>query len=201
MGIKSLKAKKRFQKKQMNSLQQRVVVTKDEFQEYGKIVKILGNCRFKVVLEDQKEYLGVLCHRLFKRAWINIDSLVLVSRRDFEDSKVDIIHKYSDEDVRYLHRVSAIPSFFYPDFNDHDQDSETSVQQQPQSKNRTDYFVHDLIPLSDEDDDISETESSRPRSHHLSTPPPENLTKTMTHHLFGGESENESEMTINIDDI
>lgn len=122
MGIKSAKAKKRHDKKQNAHRGPTPLIMKDEYQEYGKVTKVCGNCRFKVLLPDMREYLGVLCKRMFKRAWINVDQIVLVSRRDFQEDKVDIIHRYNDDDVRSLIQMKELPHGFMPssqgDFDD-----------------------------------------------------------------------------------
>jgi len=125
MGIKSAKAKKRHDKKQNAHRGPMPLILKDEYQEYGKVTKVCGNCRFKVLLPDMREYLGVLCKRMFKRAWINVDQIVLVSRRDFQEDKVDIIHRYNDDDVRSLIQMKELPTGFTP--SGHDNDEETDL--------------------------------------------------------------------------
>jgi len=112
MGIKSIKAKKRNDKKQNAHRGPAPISLKDEYQEYGKVTKVCGNCRFMVMLPDSKEYLAVLCRRMFKRAWVSVDQIVLVSRRDFQENKVDIIHRYTDEDVRTLIQMNELPTLF-----------------------------------------------------------------------------------------
>ena len=37
-----------------------------------------------------------------KRAWINLTDIVLVSVREFDEDKVDILHKYNNEDLYRL---------------------------------------------------------------------------------------------------
>jgi translation initiation factor 1A len=34
--------------------------------------------------------------------WIGVGDLILISLRDFEDGKADVIHKYSTEEARSL---------------------------------------------------------------------------------------------------
>jgi len=64
------------------------------------------------MLPDKKEYIGVLCKRLYKRAWINVNNIVLISKRDFQEDKIDIIHRYSDDDVRVLLQMKEITPTF-----------------------------------------------------------------------------------------
>jgi len=111
MGIKSAKARKRQENKHAGHTVP-VLRTADEFQEYAKIIKVLGDCRFRVVMPDNKECLAILCRKMFRRQWVAKDQIVLVSLRDFQEDKVDIIHRYSDDDCRMLARAEHIPPWF-----------------------------------------------------------------------------------------
>ena len=44
-----------------------------------------------------------------KKVWIGAGDLVLVSLRDFEDDKCDVILKYSPEEVKKLKKLGEIP--------------------------------------------------------------------------------------------
>jgi len=114
MGIKSAKSRKRQDAKQAKQQQYNLsnLQLPEPDQEYAKVVKILGDCRFRVCLPNQKEYLGILCRRMFRRVWIQVDNVVLVSLREFQQDKVDIIHRYSDQDVRMLVKHKHIPLHF-----------------------------------------------------------------------------------------
>lgn len=71
--------------------------------EYGRVKDLLGNGRLRVVtLIDNKERIGHIRGSMYKKIWIGKDDIVLVSLRDFQDNKCDIIHKYDGEDVKYL---------------------------------------------------------------------------------------------------
>jgi translation initiation factor 1A len=41
-----------------------------------------------------------------------LGDIVLVSRRDFQESKVDVVHKYEKDEPHRLLTVGEIPSFF-----------------------------------------------------------------------------------------
>jgi translation initiation factor 1A len=71
-------------------------------QVYGKILKMLGNARCSVLCSDNQERLGTICGKMRQKIWININDLVLISLRDFQDAKCDIIHKYNDSEARML---------------------------------------------------------------------------------------------------
>lgn len=82
---------------------------KEPGQEYGKVVKMLGNGRLTAYCYD-----GVtrLCHirgKMLKQVWVAVGDLVLVSLRDFQDAKGDIIIKYTPEEVREMKARKWVP--------------------------------------------------------------------------------------------
>ena len=74
-------------------------------QDYAKIVKMLGNNRCLVELNESKnQVIGVICGRM-RRRFVNrvsMDDLVLVGLRDYQDNKADIIHVYTNNEVKIL---------------------------------------------------------------------------------------------------
>ncbi len=83
----------------------------NESQEYAQITKALGNCRFEVLCFDGKSRLATMCGKMRKRVFVNQNDLILVSLRDWQDSKCDIIDKYTDNDVQKLKNGGHIPDF------------------------------------------------------------------------------------------
>ena len=69
----------------------------NESQEYALIKKALGNCRFEVLCFDGKTRLATMCGKMRKRVFVNQNDLILVSLRDWQDSKCDIIDKYTEK--------------------------------------------------------------------------------------------------------
>ena len=65
-----------------------------------------------MVLPDKKELIGIIPGRFRKRVWMSSGDIVLISRRDFQNNKVDIIHKYYLEEIRFLYAQGEIPVFF-----------------------------------------------------------------------------------------
>ena len=71
--------------------------------------KMLGNGRLEAICFD-----GVtrLCHirgKLRKKVWINQSDIVLVGLREFQDSKADVILKYSADEARNLKSYGEFP--------------------------------------------------------------------------------------------
>ena len=83
----------------------------NESQEYAQITKALGNCRFEVMCFDGKSRLATMCGKMRKRVFVNQGELVLVSLRDWQDSKCDIIDKYNANDVQKFKKMKCIPDF------------------------------------------------------------------------------------------
>lgn len=83
-----------------------------DMQEYGKITKSLGDRKVNLLLTDNTEILGLIPGRFRKRVWMLCGDIVIVARREFQDTKVDILHKYNNDEVRLLHKKGEIPDFF-----------------------------------------------------------------------------------------
>lgn len=87
---------------------------KEHDQEYGLILRKLGDCRFEVKCSDGEKRIGHARGKMRKRIWINANDLVLLSlRQDFtNDNKADIISKYSESDGRKLVRMGELSPTF-----------------------------------------------------------------------------------------
>jgi len=97
----------------------RVLELKQELEEYARIDKMLGNGRVSVIYSDGAVILAHIRGSL-RRCKMAIGDIVLVSIRDFQPDKCDIIHKYEKEEVRKLFNLGEIP----PNFLDSSRDEE-----------------------------------------------------------------------------
>ncbi|KAJ2455566.1 Translation initiation factor 1A [Coemansia sp. RSA 2336] len=104
---------KAFKKGKSNKAgpEKRELVFKDEEQEYAVVTKILGNGRMEVQCFDKenKKRLGHVRGALRKKVWIGLGEYILVSLREFQDDKCDILLKYSDEEVKNLRKAGQLP--------------------------------------------------------------------------------------------
>jgi translation initiation factor 1A len=75
---------------------------------YAVVAEVKGHGHFRVVCNDGVERLGVLRGNMRRRVWVSRNDLVLVTKRDFQDGKADIVHKYAREDVYRLMRLGEI---------------------------------------------------------------------------------------------
>jgi len=82
-----------------------------EDQEYGKIVRAMGNGRFDIDCFDGKNRMGILAGKMRKKIWVNKDDIVLFSKWEFttDDEKCSIIHKYSIDEVKRLQKENEFP--------------------------------------------------------------------------------------------
>jgi translation initiation factor 1A len=108
-GGKAHKKKKKDSKTAEDFKSTKHVDKKLEDQEYGQVTKLLGNCRLEVLCFD-----GVnrLCHirgSMRKKVWIKVNDIVLISLREFEQAKADIIYKYEIPEINYLKKENEIP--------------------------------------------------------------------------------------------
>ena len=108
------KSSKNIKKGKTNEVTNKSVIYKTDMQQYGKITKLLGDRRVMLITPDNSEILGHIQGKFRKRVWFNVNDIVLFSRRDFQDEKVDIIHKYSEDDIKKLIKELEIP----PDFKE-----------------------------------------------------------------------------------
>jgi translation initiation factor 1A len=75
---------------------------KEEGEEYGLVMKMLGGGNAQVKFPDGTSKIAHIRGAFRKRVWINNGDLVLVGIRSFQDGKVDIINKYTPDEHRML---------------------------------------------------------------------------------------------------
>lgn len=78
-------------------------------QEYAQVVKMLGNGRCECFCFDGVTRLGHIRGKMRKKVWITAGDIVLVGKREFQDEKVDIIHKYTADEARNLKQYGELP--------------------------------------------------------------------------------------------
>ena len=76
-----------------------------ENQEYAYVKKHLGNYNVSVVSNSGIDSIGIIRGSLRKfstRIVIEVGDIVVVSKRDYQAGKVDIVHKYNPDQVQTL---------------------------------------------------------------------------------------------------
>lgn len=107
------KGGKKFKKGKKQTFHQKALIYKDpkEDQEYGKVIRAMGNGRFEVQCFDGKVRMGIIAGNMRKRVWVNKDDIILFSKWEFttEDDKCSIIHKYDIDEARRLQKEGEFP--------------------------------------------------------------------------------------------
>lgn len=112
MGKKNTQGGKKFKKKKDDSSggnDLKNVIFKEVDQEYAQVTALLGNCRLRLNCIDGKSRLGIIRGALRKKVWIAVNDVVLVSIREFEDDKCDVLHAYKPPEVHYLQKLGELP--------------------------------------------------------------------------------------------
>ena len=86
------------------------LLIKEDGQEYAKVLKMLGNGRLSAYCYDGIERMCHIRGKLKKKVWIGVNDIILISLRDFQDGKADILSKYSDQDIRQLVKMGELPN-------------------------------------------------------------------------------------------
>ena len=109
---KNTKGGKKHKKNKNYSSENKSLRYKEEGQEYAKVARCKGNCRFDVECCDGKTRSAILCGTMRKRKFINQGQLVLVSIREWQDDVCDIIDSYEESHAKRLKTEKHIPDSF-----------------------------------------------------------------------------------------
>jgi len=101
--------KNRRRGKNENEGLKRELVFKEDGQEYAQVTKMLGNGRLEAMCFDGVKRLCHIRGKLRKKVWINQSDIILVGLRDYQDTKADVILKYSADEARNLKSYGEFP--------------------------------------------------------------------------------------------
>ena len=101
-GNKRKKGKKQVQ-------EDRELAYKGESEEYAQVIKLLGDGRFECNCADGVKRIAHVRGKMRKRIWIANGDIILVSLRDFEPEKCDVVEKYKEKEVAKLKKAGEIP--------------------------------------------------------------------------------------------
>ena len=71
------------------------LVKKDEDQMYARVIALLGSGRLNALCDDGEIRMCKIRGKMMKKDFIKTDGIILVSRREYEDKKADVIHTHS----------------------------------------------------------------------------------------------------------
>lgn len=97
----------RNKKKHMDFQNNREITYKinDEYEEYGYIINMLGNCRVTVISQTGIVCIGVICgslRKFNKRVLIEKGDIVVITKSSPHDKKVYINYKFNGEQTNSL---------------------------------------------------------------------------------------------------
>ncbi|KAK7710551.1 Translation initiation factor 1A [Botryosphaeria dothidea] len=101
--------KNRRRGKNENDNLKRELIFKEEGQEYAQVVKMLGNGRLEAQCFDGEKRLAHIRGKMRKKVWINQGDIILLSLRDYQDEKGDVILKYNADEARSLKAYGELP--------------------------------------------------------------------------------------------
>jgi len=87
----------------------RELVFKEDGQEYAQVTKVMGDGRFECACFDNTVRIGKIRGKMRKRVWITLNDIVLCGLRDFEEDKIDIIHKYMPDEIKNMKNLGEFP--------------------------------------------------------------------------------------------
>jgi translation initiation factor 1A len=107
---------KRVARKQLqNEAQKRSLneLMKTEGQEYAVVRRINGGGRFNLICADKIERIGVARPTLKRnKKFIEVNQMILVSLRDFQENTCDILDVYTGAEVEYLVKAKLLDEEF-----------------------------------------------------------------------------------------
>jgi len=101
--------KNRRRGKNEDSGTKRELIFKEDGQEYAQVTKMLGNGRIEAQCFDGERRLAHIRGKMRKKVWINQGDIVLLSLREFQDEKADVILKYNADEARSLKAYGELP--------------------------------------------------------------------------------------------
>ena len=115
---------KKYKKLKHNMEMSRPLELPEENQEFALVNKLMGNGRATVTfIQDNQNTinaLGIISGKLRKRKqWVIAGNIVLISTRDFEKDKVDIIHVYKEYEMNELKRKGLLHKELVKHSNNH----------------------------------------------------------------------------------
>lgn len=136
------------------------LLLKENGQEYASVTKLLGHSRVSAAFYDnnlkrEREINCVLRPGLKKkRQWAKLGSIILISLRDFEKDRADVIHVYNDDEARKLRNKNIVNSNLFnkddekdDEFDFNGEDNEEEIK--PKKEKKTQIKPKDNLSVQD----------------------------------------------------
>jgi initiation factor 1A len=132
-------------------------VLDEEYEEYAYVIKILGNCRVIVISNSGSKNIGIIrgsLRKFNKRILIEKSDLVVISKREYQSGKVDIVHKFNSDQCNVLIKENKLNNLLINLYNN--KNSYEDIMKEDLEK---DNILNDHIIMSNyvEDENTNET--------------------------------------------
>jgi len=77
--------------------------------EYAKVLKMLGNGRLDAYCYDGVKRLCHIRGKMRKKVWVGVGDIILIGLREYQDSKADVMLKYTPDEARNLKIYGELP--------------------------------------------------------------------------------------------
>ena len=101
------KNRKKAKGSSLNNSKRELIFAEDG-QAYAYVTDARGDGRYTVFCNDLRERIAILRGKMWKRCWIRRCDVILVTLRDYQDGKCDIVHKYNGEEILRLMSVGEM---------------------------------------------------------------------------------------------
>jgi initiation factor 1A len=108
------------------------------YEEYAYVKKLLGNCRVHLITNSGTESIGIIrgsLRKFSKRIIIETGDIVVVSKRDYQVNKVDIMHKYNLDQVQTLISEQKISNILCNLYNNINVSTDSAIRNGPENEN------------------------------------------------------------------
>eukprot|EP00798_Chlamydomonas_sp_ICE-L_P030677 gene30677-35698_t len=129
--------KNRKRGKNVNEEEKRELIYKEDGQEYGQVLRMLGNGRLECQCIDQKKRLCHIRGKMRKKVWIGNGDIILLGLREYQDEKADVILKYTADEARVLKQYGELP--------DHLRINDTDVNIEGDEMDNAEFFDFDDV--------------------------------------------------------
>ena len=156
---------KRKKGKKPQQQEDRELQYKGESEEYAQVIKILGDGRFECNCADGVKRIAHVRGKMRKRIWIANGDIILVSLRDFEPEKCDVVEKYKEKEVAKLKKAGEIPDSMVLRSSEEEEEKEKNDYQDDivfeDQENEKTKKKNDDIVFGDDDEDEKEEEKQK----------------------------------------
>lgn len=135
------------------------------YEDYAYVIKLLGNCRARIITNNGTEAIGIIrgsMRKFNKRILIENGDIVVISKRDYQKEKVDIVHKFNSEQCQNLIKSNIISKTlvgFYHKQTDYNEDK-NNTQTLSDDYNNCIFFEEDSdVGNADEEDNNTNSDS------------------------------------------